>query len=373
MGSRSVRRAIREDLKVTALKPAQEQEYEWIFFHWMPYDNNLWRHEASICEMLVRGIQSERILAVLVSDLLGEEMLTRRTISGGQIIHEEALPVADSSSAQIYADNLAWLGTHYDANKWAIVFLGHGGRLDEISPDDHPESRPRSNIQWMNIQDIATALEAFNQKIAGRVELLFLQNCCKGTLENLYTFRHSARYTLASQTRIGAPNHYYEGFFQSLGKDPYGNGAEIAERLVSFEREHMYNGFALIDNAAMDKLPAHLDPLINAIVSRETQAHLTSNITGYEHMNEYLVDLLSLFGSVTHQVGAEQRIYGDFERYFTSQLRLRHMESPRADKKNLSGISVYFPSLPEDLNRYRHLDIYSDTRLADLFDIVVPF
>ena len=120
-------------MKVSSLKFGHEQEYEWLFFHWMPYDNDLWKHEVTVRNMLVRGVQSERILAVVVSDLINEEKLTRRVITNGHIIHEEVLAVADSSSAQIYADNLDWLRTRYHAKQWAIVFLGHGGRLDEIT------------------------------------------------------------------------------------------------------------------------------------------------------------------------------------------------------------------------------------------------
>jgi hypothetical protein len=357
---------------MSTVQTGELQKFDWIVFYWMPYDNNLWRHEASICDMLVRGIQSADVLAVVVSDLLDEEMLRRRLITKGHIAHQEILAVADSSSAEIYADNLEWLGAHYHAQKWVIVFLGHGGRLDEISPDYHPHPRSRSTIQWMNIEEIARVLENFSRK-TGRIELLFLQNCCKATLEALYTFRRAARYTLASQTKIGAPNYYYEGFFQSLGQNPNGSGMEIGERLVSFEREDMYNSFALVDNTALCELSAHLDPLINAILSRETPAHLTSDVTGYEHMNEYLVDLLALFRSVVSQTGADQKQLDFFEDFVSRNLILRHMVSPDADKKDLSGISVYFPSFPEKLDQYRHLGIYSDTRLAELFDVVMPF
>lgn len=369
----SAPRAPKEDLKVSTSRSGHEREFEWVFFYWMPYDNDLWKHEVKIRNMLVQGVQSERILAVLASDLEKEKELTRRVITNGRVIHEEVLAVADSSSAQVYADNLKWLRMCYHTKRWAIVFLGHGGHLDEISPDAHPDSNPRSSPQWMNILDIARVLEAFNQRIAGRIELLFLQNCCKGTLEAIYTFRHAARYTLASQTKVGAPNYYYEGFFRSLGQNPHGNGSDIAQRLVSCERDDMYNGFALIDNAATCKLPARLDPLINAILSRKTRAHLNPEITDYQYLDDILVDVLSLFRSVVDQVGADQGQLDSFTSYLETELIVRHMISPGADMKDLCGLSIFFPRYPEDLDRYRYLDVYSDTRLAALLGVVMPF
>ena len=67
------------------------------------------------------------------------------------------------------------------------------------------------NPRWMNIHDVANIISDFRKD--NQVDLIFLQNCCKGTLEANYTFRNCTEYILSSQTVLGAPNYYYDRRF----------------------------------------------------------------------------------------------------------------------------------------------------------------
>ena len=141
---------------------ANKSQYDWILFYWMPYDNNLWRCGAPILQMLTRGAQGDNTLVVLVSDLTEEEHLTRRVITSGEIAETHQLPTADSSNVEIYAEQLEWVKSRYSADRWAVIFLGHGGHLDELSPDERPATGRRTRIQWMNIVELADVLSSFN-------------------------------------------------------------------------------------------------------------------------------------------------------------------------------------------------------------------
>ena len=50
------------------------------------------------------------------------------------------------------------------------------------------------------------------------VELLFLQQCGKGTLENYYSFKDAAKVVMGSQTNVGAPNSYYAASVRWAGR-----------------------------------------------------------------------------------------------------------------------------------------------------------
>ena len=135
----------------------------------------------------------------------------------------------------------------------------------------------------------------------------------------------------------------------------------------------MYNSFSVIDNKALRDLAAKLNPFVDAILSRGTRAHLSREVTRIKCANELLVDALPFLRSVADQVGADPRPLAVLEKYLHTELILRQYESPLTKHPGLCGLNLFFPASGEELGKYRYLDIYSKTRLADLFDVVSYF
>ncbi|MCU0518846.1 MAG: clostripain family protease, partial [Oscillatoria sp. Prado101] len=127
----------------------EKQRYDWIILYWMPYDNDLWRFGKPILDMLAKGVRSENILVTVESDFWGDKNLSRRAISKDRVGVEQ-LKTANSASEEVFAEYLNWANSRFAADKWAIVFLGHGGRLDEISPDENTGTI-QLKTKWMNI------------------------------------------------------------------------------------------------------------------------------------------------------------------------------------------------------------------------------
>lgn len=342
--------------------------YEWLLFYWMPYDNDLWRYGPPIVQMLARGAQGENTLVVVVSDLSGEDYLTRRIITKGEIAETHQLPTADSSSVQIYAEQLEWIRSRFDANRWAAIFLGHSGRLDEVSPDEQPLEGKRSWIQWMNIVQLADVLSGFNRSLDNRMELLFLQNCCKGTIEVHYSFRNSAKFTLSSQTVLGAPNYYYERLLGSLVDNPYITGAELAARVMKFERDDMYNGYTVTDNQALAILPSKIEPLVEAILRSGLTTVRISELDSYDYAGYRLVDAVAFFRLLATQTGVDPRTLDGFVSFLTTSVICRYRESPKTRYRGLSGLSLLLPSSREQLERYSYMEAFSELKLIDLLD-----
>jgi hypothetical protein len=144
----------------------------------------------------------------------------------------------DSSDASAFLAYLDWANRTFEAEHWAVIVVGHGGKINEVSPDDHRTiHRTRT---WMRIDQFASAVSNFNRSTSGRVELLFFQNCNKATLEVVYEARNCARYTLASQLTLGAPNYYYEGFLKRLQELSI-DGREAAIAIMDSETLDMYH------------------------------------------------------------------------------------------------------------------------------------
>ncbi len=185
--------------------------YKWVVLYWMPYDNDLVRFGEPIVEMLVRGTRNSETAVAIQSDYWGDAKMRRRQLINGTV-YEIDTSGEDSSDVSAFSAYLDWAYQTFDAEHWAVIVVGHGGRINEISPDDHGATWQKRT--WMKVDQFANALSNFDRATGGRVELLFFQNCNKAAVEVVYEARNCARYTLASQLNLGAPNYYYEGFLR---------------------------------------------------------------------------------------------------------------------------------------------------------------
>ncbi len=149
-----------------------QSSYDWVFLYWMPYDNNLSKFSDPIIQMIGKGVQTENILVVVESDLPGAKNLSRNIISKNGI-DVQKIDSINSSSEKVFAEYLSWAKSQFQANNWAIVFLGHGGSLDKISPDEHPNLSSSGNTQWMNIKKLSDVIEKFNQEVNKQLDLVF--------------------------------------------------------------------------------------------------------------------------------------------------------------------------------------------------------
>ena len=339
--------------------------YDWIFLYWMPYDNNLSRFGTPIIEMITKGVQTQDILVVIESDFIGTKQLSRHIITKDKV-DIQTLDAVNSASENNFAEYLNWAHSQFEAQKWAIVFLGHGGYLDEVSPDEYSGNN-RVITQWMNIHKLSNVVVNFNRQINDRIELFFFQNCNKGTIEAHYTVRNVAKYTLSSQKILGAPNYYYESLFEFLGKHPKVNGKQVAEQIRKFERSDMYHSYTVTDNDHFSKISETINPLIDLVVSSKKTINLTQ-MQKYGYSGEQYVDVIDFFKNVTEQTGAEQEKYNIFVEFINNSVI--HLPNPNVPN-SLSGLGIFLPSSMEQLEKYSYLQIYSDLKLLKLFHTIL--
>ncbi|NVM53856.1 MAG: hypothetical protein HWN66_09155 [Candidatus Helarchaeota archaeon] len=348
--------------------------YDWILLYWMPYDNNLSPFRSTILKMLAKGVQSENILVLVQSDIFKQDPLSRSIITKDNVDTQQ-LNATNSASEEIFAEYLNWTKAQFSGKKWAIIFLGHGGNLDEISPDVHPVPDSSAGTQWMNIEKLNKVILDFNKKIDGQIELIFLQNCCKGTIEAHYTFRHAAKYTLSSQTPLGAPNFYYESLLQFLGQHPAISGSELTEKIMEFEDSGMYNSYTVTNNAAVCNLPLKINPLIESILSSNIKNIQISELSGkswsYLYMDDRFADVISFFKWVVTQSSTDHQKLDVFINFLTKEMIHKFQESPKTKYPNLTGLSLCIPSSKKQLDKYKYLKVFSDLKLVELFDPIL--
>lgn len=369
-----------------------KNHYDWILLYWMPYDNNLSRFGQPIIQMLSKGVKNDKVLVVVQSDFSGSAQVSRSIISQGKV-DTQYLETADSSRAEVLSEYLTWAQSQFQARRWAIVFLGHGGTLMEISPDEHPTSPLISEIRWMNLQKINQLILDFNRSVKGNLELLFFQNCNKGNIEVHHTFQNTAKYTLSSQLQLGVPNYYYEQLLGDLSDYPDIDGSQLAKKIMDYEPPNMYHSLTLTNNHYFPSLPEKVNVVIDSILQADiapvkvfissilgSGVNFSNNntVVVYRNLGETFVDFAKFLQKLTQLSGASPSACNDlllFLNNFLIQRVQQHGElldsRIRHKYKNLSGLGLFLPRNRQKLEKYLYLSVYSDLKLVELFEAVV--
>lgn len=345
--------------------------HSWVILYWMPYDNDLSHFGEPIVEMLVEGTQDSEAVVVVQSDYRGDSQMRRRQIFQGKTVEIEVTG-EDSSDVAAFSAYLEWANKTFVAKNWAIVVVGHGGKINEISPDKH--SSTYNITTWMHLDRFSDAVSQFNRSTNEKVELLFFQNCNKATLEVVYQARNCARYTLASQLLLGAPNYYYRGFLAALNEPSVG-GREAAIAIMNYERDDMYHSLTLVDNQAVDRIPEKLAPLLREILENPPPEIDRTQLSTYTYFGEQQSDLLLFLRYLFQFSKSGPKVFDEFseflrsaviDRYQTGGTLLSHFfNSPNSDE--FCGLGLYVPQTLAEASRYSSLALYRTVDLIDLF------
>jgi Clostripain family len=365
---------------MTSKSSQTKSRHNWAVLYWMPYDKNLVRFGEPIVEMLTRGTQNSEIVVIVQSDYWGDPKMRRRQIANGTVKEIDVVG-EDSSDASAFSAYLDWANQTFEAEHWAVIVVGHGGKINEVSPDDHRTTRRTRT--WMRVDQFANAVSSFNRSTSGRVELLFFQNCNKATLEVVYEARNCARYTLASQLTLGAPNYYYEGFLKRL-KGASIDGREAAIAIMDSERADMYHTLTLVDNQAVERIPDKLSRFLQAILNSRldliSDSISQSTLHPYHYFGEQHCDALVLFDYLSRISDQEQNEFTEFADFLRSSVITSYKTGgelygnpppSNRDSSALCGLSLYLPENEQEISRYSSLALYQRVDLVSLYRGIV--
>jgi hypothetical protein len=304
---------------------------EWLFVYYMPYDNNLSKYGDEIINMIGDSILSENVVATVQAEIKGVPGMSRYIINNTGIT-VTTIKNERSASVNTYREYLEWVQRRVDYEKLAVIFLDHGGKLDEICLDERPVS------EFLKIDEIKTAL--YNTFGKNAIDLLFLQVCTKGVIEALYEFKDTAKYTLCSQIELGAPNRYYQGLFSVFSERTVSSGRDVAELIVGNEANKMYNSYTLIDNSKMDGLFSLFSEFVNQI--KDERISVSERPLDSFYFRERYWDVLSFLENISYS--GNKTLLMDF---IVNELIILHQISPepvngmaQAAMSEYSGLSI---------------------------------
>ena len=346
--------------------------------YWMPYDNDLAPAGPQILRWLELAARRNPTLTIAVQADLPESGRMLRVVLGPPSADRGAtgpemtwLDTDDSADPQNFAEYLRWAVKRFPIERWAIVILGHGGRLEQISPDDQPDpsdpDRPRS---WLTLGDLAEALREFQIRTNDGLELLFLQNCNRSTLEILTSLCPYARWILASQKLLGEPNAYYDRFCDWLAQHPAATGQDAARAIARYESPAMYRSYSIVDCQAFRELPTVLNPLLDRLLDRSVASSLPpldyDRLRPYVYFNEAYTDARSFFQLLSDRVPQSRPAHAAFERWFDRAIELHR--SPQAPPNSGTGLGLWLPQTRAELQQRYDLPLYQQTRLANCLE-----
>jgi len=356
-----------------------ESKYEWVFVYYMSYDNNLEKFGPKILEDLEVGMVSSKTAVVVQADFQdsgGMRRISLRYINGMVQKEEMLLESEDSASLDELQQYLQWVWERYKSKNYVVVFLDHGGKLDQMCADERPYKNPQAYNQtgqakWLSGFETGKTVREFNLKTGKRVQLVFIQQCGRGSIENLYNFVDGGECIMVSPVPVGAPNTYYTEMLFLTAQSRELDGRSIARKIMLEDRD--YALYTLVLNSELRKMPGKLEPLLKAFYSRRklNRPKLYGEIYSYD--DEKCFDLrwyLEALSSANEDIAKEELEM--FFEWLEKDLIVRKGIKPRHlnSRTNYCGLSIHGPMNKEQAERYSFLPLYQETNLDEVMSLM---
>lgn len=352
--------------------------YKWVFVYYMSYDNDLSSYGEVILSDLRKGLSNSKVAVVVYADFIDGKGMKRISLchaDGKTHRKETAVKSEDSADEAELSKYFEWVRKKWVAENYCIVFLNHGGKLNQMCKDVKPFRNNSKNRQfgsgkWLDASKAAKVAARFNQQVDRRVRLLFLQQCGRATIQNLYNFVDAGEYIMASPVVVGAPNTYYTKTIASVSQDQNVTGEALAE-IIMREDEH-YTLYTLISNKELKKLPEKLAPALKSFGRASALNRPDSCSPLFEHEGEKFYDLKSyLYDLSSANNITDKELDSFFDWCENSLIVSRAVREPDLPvEPSYCGLSIYVPSSPDTGSSYSFLPLYQQTDIEHILRLI---
>ncbi len=362
---------------VTGIYSFWPRPYKWVFVYYMSYDNDLNYFGGTILGNLAQGISDNKIAVVTQADFIDVDGMRRIALydSFGITKRKDTLvrseDSADPNELKKYFD---WVQEKWKAENYCVVFLNHGGTLNKMCKDERPfrvqtKNEKYTSGKWLPSLEVAQIVSEFNRNVDGKVRLLFLQQCGRSAIQNLYSFTNAAEYILSSPMKLWPPSTYYAKTLKTLTNVPGMSGASVAKSMIQEDEQYLI--YTLIDCNELKKLPEKLTPVLDSFAQAPNLKPDRACLPIFEHEDEKFYDLESYFQSLSlaNNNIADKELHEFFDwcdNHLIVSKKLNNYNNKTIDDSWHSGLSIYVPSTKEELGCYDFLPLYKQTNLENL-------
>ena len=342
--------------------------FDWGVAYYLSYDNNLGPAMPVVVKAIRDGIKSDNVVAGVQVDLPGPGGMQRGAITstGSKL---EKVTSDDSANEDQAIAFLDWFVQKYPCKHYVFAFLDHGGDLDEMCLDLEPETAGKF---YMSGRVLGEKLRKFKATLpVGHLELLFFQQCGRGSLENLYSFRGIADYVLLSPLPVGTPNTYYTPLSLWLGKNPDSTGKAVADTIATEDRD--FTVYTCVKSASIDDLPEKLNTALKPFLAapdlkipERTPAAYTNPDTreSTRDARRWLSDLATINASREGRASIDT-----FQKWVDEELIVkRWFKKDHADlEQSFCGLTLFVPANHAEAVKYKALGLYAASAIGELW------
>eukprot|EP01095_Lingulamoeba_sp_RSL-Kostka_P012818 TRINITY_DN514_c0_g2_i1.p1 TRINITY_DN514_c0_g2~~TRINITY_DN514_c0_g2_i1.p1 ORF type:complete len:456 (-),score=117.55 TRINITY_DN514_c0_g2_i1:8-1375(-) len=373
----------------------QFNDHKYGIIYFLPYNNNLDQFEGVIRTKIRSSYLDDKNkfrnnLEIMIFSKTREDKGIKKeymkTNEDGNVEVEEDIlvDINDFSDEKTFKDMLNCVeDTMVKVKSFIMSIMGHGGAANEICPEE--ENEENYKYRWLDIEKLGKEIEDFRERIKLKekeIELIYLQNCCKGTLESFYALKDATRYIIGSETELGAPNDYYQSLIDYLChqevKEVTIDG--IIDQIIFEEAESMFDTLISINlekiETFVEDLESMLVKIINGVIDDDEEEELIHYINNYSLLYKITYSLgfkkdeyydMNMFFNIFKQLAKKNRLDEDkvnsLISFFENELVTKKRIKQSHNYKHLSGMSILFP-----LNQPNQ-EIYSIIEYSSLLSI----
>ncbi len=334
---------------------------KWLFIYYMPYDNNLSKEGELILNEIKASELGSDIAISFQCDFQDTSGMTRYFFTSDTVISEK-INEEKSSDPKVFKSYLKWAESKSEFENCVLIFLNHGGALNEIGLDEYPVHN------YQKTEDLKQIILAFNKRNDILPELIFFQVCAKGVLEPLYEMRNCSRYTLCSQNILGAPNYYYKDLFNALNSANDFTGEELAATIAISDRKDMFYSYTCTDNMKFEPAIVCLNEFISYQLRTCNPAIHTDSILQIRYYGETHWDLKSFINAYSCETDSSIYYRNKLIKSLEELIRFHYINPNSALMKEYCGMSVYAVQNKNSEFPFQKMEIYKDLNLDYFHD-----
>jgi len=169
---------------------------------------------------------------------------------------------------------------------------------------------------------------------------------------------------MCSPVEVGVPNTYYRDTLQWLSSHPEATGDSIARQIV--EHDSDFRVYTCVRDSGLRHLPQRINELLQPF--RNRGQHLRSpeiSQVVYFGGREKVVDLRAYIEALAEVNAVGGSEVSTFCKWMNSNLvaSVHFKPHDQLTPDNCCGLSVFLPTSSADIDRYKYLDLYRESRL----------
>ncbi len=239
-----------------------------------------------------------------------------------------------------------WAKTNYPAAHYALVIRDHGDGLGGMEEDDHSQDH-------LTIPELDQSLDSMTGSGADPLDLVFMDACLMGMIEDAYQFRGQVGVYVASEnvTWSSMRSNSHHDYFYATAADT--SAAELAQSIVDGYADWMemrlsgyhYTMSALDMSALSDVVTATNELAVNldALMTTYSSQIQYSRTETRRYWYTPYIDLFDFAGRIYTNI-TDAAIRADSVTLQSAITDLVLAERHSANMAGSHGVSIFFPS-----------------------------